>query len=828
MILASWRRWIPCILRSATRSAPRSGAHRGRARLLELELLEDRALLSVTFTPGPLTVPAVNRTDIALGTLAGSPALTPVEPFVSVSAFDPGNLIVSSQDAQRVSTNASGTFTASPTSFPLTAAAGNSSTVFDPQGRLFWANVDATNASFPGISVTQLDPVSGNAIGTAHSASNPPSGSKDDKPFLAAGSNGLYVVWTRFDASNNSSILLARSTNQGVTWSIPVTVSAASEGFVWPATVSVASNGDVYVAYHSLPGSPIDGTSGQAFVAHYTSDLSSQVTPKALVFGPGASDVTFNVQTAPRTLPQTQFWTQGSAQAWVLADPARPTNVYLIAADDPGNGSGMGDLADVVLARSTNSGATWTTSTLEAGPSSSLQLFPTAAIDKFGNLVVAWYDNRRSLTNSAGHYKLDVFAKYSVDGGSTWSSSFQVNDSSNPFDPDAGAPNRYDGPPATTRLGEYFGISVYGGTAYLAWTGNTISGSTATGQQVWMDAFPLAGTLTVNGDDGGVVTNDGILLHQMAGNPGFIEVVVNGQRQYAGLLSALSSITVNGLGDNDNFTVDFANGIPVPAGGLTFDGGAGNDQCYIGGGSGDEQFVQATGSITVSGITMNYTTTVEGVSIIGNGGNDSLTINQLSTTTQFTFDGGSGANETNTLYIGGGAADDVFSEVNNNAILTTGYMQINYVPNDLQAIIIFGNGGNDSLTINQLSTTTQFSFDGGSGTNTLIIEGSAAADQFSAVNNNAILITGYQQINYNTNNVQTVKIYGNDGNDSFTVNAYSATTTLVLDGGNGTDSLTLVNAPSPNRVSTGSGSGYYTLASPYQWVYFFNMETLSP
>jgi hypothetical protein len=104
-----------------------------------------------------------------------------------------------------------------------------------------------------------------------------------------------------------------------------------------------------------------------------------------MAFGPGQADVTFNAQDADNggTIPGTQFWTLGSSQPWVLADPVRPGTIYVIDADDPDNIHGEGDDADVVLARSTDYGLTWTVSTVEAGPvnepgtiDNSFQLFP--------------------------------------------------------------------------------------------------------------------------------------------------------------------------------------------------------------------------------------------------------------------------------------------------------------------------------------------------------------------------------------------------------------------------------------------------------------------
>ena len=143
-----------------------------------------------------------------------------------------------------------------------------------------------------------------------------------------------------------------------------------------------------------------------------------------------------------------------------------------------------------MFARSTDNGATWTTSTLEAGPSNSFQLFPTASIDRFGNLVVSWYDNRNGATNAGGNFLLDVFAKYSTDGGLTFSPSFKINDVG--FDPDKANTTSFKGGP-TTRIGEYFGLANFGGTAYVGFNGN--SATAGTSEQILFDAFPIAGTL---------------------------------------------------------------------------------------------------------------------------------------------------------------------------------------------------------------------------------------------------------------------------------------------------------------------------------------------
>src|SRR5262249_27679871 len=163
---------------------------------------------------------------------------------------------------------------------------------------------------------------------------------------------------------------------------------------------------------------------------------------------------TWNVQSAASgQIPGARFLTQGSTQAWVLADPVRPGNIYVITAD---GGNSNNDPSDVVIARSQNFGApnSWTRSFVDTGTfvgglgrrgPRNFQLSRTAATDNPGNSVVAWSDNRRGLTNADGHFLLDVFARYSTDGGVSWSPAFQVNDENNPFDPDPGAPFGHSG-----------------------------------------------------------------------------------------------------------------------------------------------------------------------------------------------------------------------------------------------------------------------------------------------------------------------------------------------------------------------------------------------
>ena len=545
-----------------------------------LEPIESRLLLSVDFFAATPVAPAVNFADRALGTLGG---FVPIEPMVSVNDQDPGNIIATSHIGMRISTDDGQVFAAT-TNFgnpPGTNVFnGDTDTTFDSTGRLFWVNMAGTGTA--GISVNEINPTTGAVISRAVVSNN-----NDDKPMIVADANpdspfrdNLYLVWTQFGLAPPQ-VMFSRSTDHGVNWSAPQQLSVNADDFAWPSDVGVGPNGDVYVTYHSQPGAtnPTTGANGQTIVLRST-DGGLTFPQRTLAFTPGNSDISYNVQTdASGQFPGTQFWTQGAAQPWVLPDPVRLGNVYVITTDDPDNTHGAGDDSDIVISRSTDFGQTWTTSTVSSGPANSFQLFSSASIDRFGNIAVAWYDNRQGLTNAGGNFLLDVQATYSIDGGLTWAPEFRVNDAA--FDPDPGAVNRFGGPPPTTRIGEYFGIDLYGGTAYVAWNGNSFTGGVPTNQQVLFDSFSIAGSVSITGDENGFAEDDVFTVRRIAGNTNSVEIFLNGQREYAGLLSGWQQLNIFGLGGNDTLIVDSSNGLLTFANGIRYDGGAGFDDLAL-------------------------------------------------------------------------------------------------------------------------------------------------------------------------------------------------------------------------------------------------------
>jgi hypothetical protein len=709
----------------------------------EVERLEDRTLLTVQFTPGPYRTPA-NRPEMPLGMIGTS---FPIEPMLSVNGTQAGNIAVSSQNGVRITTDAGATFD-SPASFKDPAGypgfGGDTDLQFDGEGRLFWSNAAATTVESTVINVSQINPMTGDTIRSTR-VSNGPS---DDKPFMAIDTNPtspyfntIYVVWTGDNADESlGTVYISRSTDQAVSWSTPLALSSRSgEGFMWPSDAAVAPNGDVYVAYHSQllfsEGVNPDGATGQTFVLRST-DGGLSFTQKSLAFGPGQSDITFNIQTSQRTISGTQFWTQGSAQPWVLADPARPGNVYVVTADDPTDGAGA-PYARVVFSRSTDNGASWSfpqpDGMLAPLGGNSFQLFPTAAIDRFGDIVVAWYDNRRGLINSQGHFLLDVFATYSSDGGLTWATAFQVNSAADPFDPDPGAIPRFLGPPVTTRIGEYFGIALFGGTAYVAWNGDSLSGSTsAAPQQVWFSSFALSGALTVTG----TAADDTITIQSLPDNHDFVEVLENGQPEYVGLWSALTGITVVATAVNATINIeDTMAEVPIAI-----------------------NLSDGTDQVNLSPTSQNLNTIEGNVTIHGQAG-AVLTCNDQSNSGAHTY------------------------TITANTIARSDSGLIRY--SGVGDVVLNGGSGDDTFIVQSTAPGTSITLNGDSGTNTLV--GSHVANIWSILGRNTGTLGG-ALLPGPVTFLSIQNLIGGEGTDLFRLSDGQGVDGII-DGGGGANTL---------------------------------------
>ena len=115
-----------------------------------------------------------------------------------------------------------------------------------------------------------------------------------DKPWLAvdngrnaATAGTVYVTWSRF-VGNSDTIVLSRSTNHGQTWSKPIRISSRSQdGAVQGSQVAVGPNGEVYVVYEVF----YVGGKRQHFMAKSTNRGVTFGVPKSIT--PRFNEVSF-------------------------------------------------------------------------------------------------------------------------------------------------------------------------------------------------------------------------------------------------------------------------------------------------------------------------------------------------------------------------------------------------------------------------------------------------------------------------------------------------------------------------------------------------------
>lgn len=299
--------------------------------------------------------------------------------------------------------------------------------------------------------------------------------------------NEIYVTWTQFDnygsssPSDSSIILFSKSTDDGLTWSTPVRISADagdcvdSDNTMEGAVPAVGPAGEIYVVWTGPNGlvfnKSLDG--GITWLPHETN----------ITTMPGGWD--YNIAGLQRCngLPQT------------LCDLSGGPNNGTIYVNWTDQRNGTGD-TDVWLVKSTDGGNTWTAPLRVNDDAPGRQQFLTwMDLDIItGNLYCVFYDRRNFAATSQ---QTDVYIAKSVDGGNSFSN-YKINQTS--FVPS----------PAIF-FGDYTGISAYNNMVrpiWMAYSSGTLSAWTA-----------LIDGATMSIDESGWNANSPVELQQNQPNP---------------------------------------------------------------------------------------------------------------------------------------------------------------------------------------------------------------------------------------------------------------------------------------------------------------------
>lgn len=292
---------------------------------------------------------------------------------------------------------------------------------------------------------------------------------------------------------------------------------------------------------------------------------------------------------------------------------------------------------------------------------------------------------------------------------------------------------------------------------------------------------------------------DNYLLRRNVSNSSIYEVLVGGVLTHSIPSAGVTAFTFNLLGGNDSLTVDYANGSPVPSGGVKYDGGGissvDTDTLAVNGsGAADtitivnaEAGAPPANAIILDDLTGTGAVT-ESVIVNGNAGNDTLTVGPA-LFAPVTYSGG---DNTDTLVYNTSAADNTVS-VNQNDV-SNGSSPVTF-------------GVLENLTVN-----TGFGFD------TVNV-----STGFGAAVLTVDLGDGNDTANVNAANAAAITVLGGAGDDKL-VTAMAVTAPITFTGGANTDTVEFNGTNGSDTINV-SATGVQRVGSPYS-VGFTQTETL--
>lgn len=620
----------------------------------------------------------------------------------------------------------------------------------------------------------------------------------------AGGGQAVYVAYVNFGTEGpmgntaDDRILVAGTRDGGANWTAPIIINDPS--------ISGAETGPTY-------GCPVVGRLGELAVSWHDMGNDTVMLDRDLdgLWAGGANfgtDVTIRTgATVDRAVNLPPAQPQRGINAAPMLEVWKNLGILYMAVVEQYEGNDL----DIWVGKSTDWGDTWNFNRIDE--SFGTEFNPWLQVDqRTGAIGVLYYTTDGDV--AAGNDDVRVRLATSYDGGTTWSRTFLSAQTSN----EAGG---YGGDYL-----EYIGLDIFDGTVHGLWSSRFPMGGTD------LDAFTanaafVSGTGGNNlfvGESGGA--DDYYVVRQSPMNSNFLEVFVDGVREFTGLIATIDNIIFNPGAGINTFNIGVLAGIAS----LTINGtnnvdvinmealGAGTPLSMVLGGGGDVVNLAPNNPFAISALDAPIT-------IFGQGGGDVLNVGSgglHAVSGLVTFDAGAlGEGNTINLYDGANpffvdyligetsiTRDDpfFFGGVNYSGVgavlldATQGPNQVTINASSISSAIVNGNGGDDTFVIgngnNLAGGIGLFTGNGGEGFDTLTLNDSLSTHDlpWAVLGNGTFdpqtIYLGLQA--YDLEGYEGATILAGNGNNNFQINGTMAQAVTVHAGG-GSDTIELNN-----------------------------------
>jgi Ca2+-binding RTX toxin-like protein len=301
----------------------------------------------------------------------------------------------------------------------------------------------------------------------------------------------------------------------------------------------------------------------------------------------------------------------------------------------------------------------------------------------------------------------------------------------------------------------------------------------------------LDGTLRVSVDIGGDTLPDGTPLGPFVSAYDFSQV---------------SSIVVQTGDGLDSLSIDLNSGDPIPFGGISYDGGSGDNEIVV---SGSTSYFLSDSSLTIAGalapVTLNHV--------------DQAVLTSPASFSDFEFNGWTGTAQVNgqlpgdTLLVAGTGGADTATVTSSR--VTLGTATIDY--SSVQFVTVNAGGGDDTINVNSTAPGTSLTINGGLGNDTinvspvdhfldnikgsLTVNGNENTDTV-VLNDQGVFLTDAYTITNTTvsrpgfggltyGSMEGLTLNAENGSNAINVQSTAAGTPVTINAGDGNDSLLL-------------------------------------